>query len=390
MCGIIGVVAERNVTPILLEGLLRLEYRGYDSAGIGVIQNGRIALHRRAGKVRELISDLAEAPLQAATGIAHTRWATHGAPLERNAHPQVSGSRVCVVHNGIVENSDALRAELTEAGYRFSSETDTESIAHLIDGYLRAGASLLSAVRQAIRRLQGAYALAVMALDEPGRLIAARAGSPLVIGKGIGENYLSSDAQALRPVTDRFIFLEEGDLVEIEAGGISVWNLDDESVVRAAIEVQTAADDPGKGNYRHHMQKEIFEQPAVLRNTLEGRVGKDRVLEQAFGASAPEILDRVRSVTLVACGSSYYAACVARYWIEAHAGIPCQAEVASEYRYRDPVAPTRRLVRDHLAVRGDSRYAGGSAPGAGGWLPGHADPVAIPPSVPVCGNRIWR
>ena len=339
MCGIVGAVAARNVSPILLEGLQRLEYRGYDSAGIGVLAdgNGAIKVRRRVGKVRDLVEDLAQRPLGGATGIAHTRWATHGPPLQANAHPHQSNGRICIAHNGIIENFEPLRAELQQAGYAFNSETDSEVLAHLIDFHCQGTVSLLDAVRQAVKRLEGSYALAVLARAHPRRIVATRVGSPLVVGKGIGENYVASDVLALNVVTDRFIILEEGDLVEITADGISVWNLADESVVRATIEVETGVDDVGKGNYRHHMQKEIFEQPQVLRNTLEGRIGRRRVLEGAFGVNAAEVFDRTRAVTIVACGTSFYAASVARYWIEEHVGIPCQVDIASEFRYRNPV-----------------------------------------------------
>ena len=339
MCGIVGAVADRNVSPILLEGLQRLEYRGYDSAGIGVIADGdrALQLRRRAGKVRDLAADLAAAPVGGRTGIAHTRWATHGPPLEVNAHPHQSNGRICIVHNGIIENFEALRAELLEQGYVFASETDSEVLAHLIDRHCAEGVSLLDAVRSAVQRLDGSYALAVVARDHPGRVVATRAGNPLVVGKGLGENYVASDVLALKPVTDRFIILEEGDLVEIKADDISIWNLQDQSVVRATIKVETDISDTDKGSYRHHMQKEIFEQPQVLRSTMEGRLGRRRVLEHAFGVRAAQVFDQTEAVTIVACGTSFYAASVARYWVEEHVGVPCQVEIASEFRYRRPV-----------------------------------------------------
>jgi len=238
------------------------------------------------------------------------------------------------VHNGIIENFESLRAELIEKGYEFESETDSETVAHLVDSYLGAGQDLLDAVRSTVKRLEGAYAIGVISKDHPDRIIATRSGSPLVVGKGIGENFIASDVMALKPVTDRFIFLEEGDLVEIKADSISIWNVDDESVVRSDVRVEMAHDDIDKGNYRHHMQKEIFEQPRVIRNTLEGRIGRTQVFEQAFGVKAKDILDQVEHVTLVACGTSYYAASVARYWMEELVGVPCQVEIASEFRYR--------------------------------------------------------
>ena len=339
MCGIVGAVADRNVSPILLEGLQRLEYRGYDSAGIAVMPAGEahMAVRRRAGKVRDLAAELRAEPVQGRVGIAHTRWATHGVPSERNAHPHVSNERIYLVHNGIIENFESLRAELQAEGYTFVSDTDSEVVAHAIDFHYGREKTLLEAVRVAVRRLEGAYALGVIARDAPGSIVATRVGSPLVVGVGIGENYIASDVLALKPVTDRFIILEEGDLVEITRDEISVWNLEDESVVRATVKVEMAVDDIDKGNYRHHMQKEIFEQPRVLGNSLAGRIGKDRVLEHAFGVNAGAVFDRTRATTIVAAGTSFYAASVARYWIEEHAGIPCSVEIASEFRYRKPV-----------------------------------------------------
>ena len=347
MCGIVGAVADRNVSPILLEGLQRLEYRGYDSAGIAVMPPGEahMAVRKRAGKVRDLAADLRGEPVAGRVGIAHTRWATHGVPSDRNAHPHLSNGRICLVHNGIVENFESLRAELEAAGYRFDSDTDSEAVAHLVDYHYAREKDLLEAVRCAVRRLEGAYAIGVIARDDPGRIVATRVGSPLVVGVGIGENYIASDVLALKPVTDRFIILEEGDLVDITRDEISVWNLEDESVVRTTVKVEMAVDDVDKGNYRHHMQKEIFEQPRALGNTLAGRIGRDRVLEHAFGVNAGAVFDRTRAVTIVAAGTSYYAASIARYWIEEHAGIPCSVEIASEFRYRKPVvAPDSLFV----------------------------------------------
>ncbi|MFU8813880.1 MAG: glutamine--fructose-6-phosphate transaminase (isomerizing) [Pseudomonadales bacterium] len=336
MCGIVGAVADRNVPGILLEGLQRLEYRGYDSAGMAVIpsRDGGFDCRRKVGKVRELRDDLARRPVTGRIGIAHTRWATHGVPSEVNAHPHISRGRICVVHNGIIENFEPLRAELRDAGYTFASETDSEVIAHLVEHHYAQGESLLDAVRNAIQRLEGAFAIGVLAYDQPDRIVAARMGSPLVVGVGIGENFIASDPLALRPVTDRFIFLEEGDLVEITRDSIAIWNVHNESVVRSSIKVELGHDDVDKGNYRHFMQKEIHQQPRVIRDTLEGRLGRTRVLEQAFGVKAPAIFDRARAVTLVACGTSFYAASIARYWIEELVGIPCQVEIASEFRYR--------------------------------------------------------
>jgi glucosamine--fructose-6-phosphate aminotransferase (isomerizing) len=346
MCGIVGAAARRDVPGILLEGLKRLEYRGYDSAGVAVIPDGsrRVERRRTVGKVKELADSLAAVPLTGHTGIAHTRWATHGAPLEKNAHPHLSRERVSVVHNGIVENFEIIRTRLRAQGYRFESDTDSEVIAHLIDSLYGEGRRLVDAVRLAVKQLDGAYAIAVMAGDEPGVLVGARVGSPLVVGIGIGENFLASDVMALRPVTDRFIFLEEGDLVEVTTDGVSVWSLADESVVRASVRVKVgASEDIDKGNYRHHMLKEIHEQPSVVRRTLEGRISRGHVLEAAFGVRATEILDQIEAVTIVACGSSYYTGSVAKYWIESIARIPCAVEIASEYRYRDVAVPKHSL-----------------------------------------------
>jgi glucosamine--fructose-6-phosphate aminotransferase (isomerizing) len=335
MCGIVGAVADRNVAPILLEGLQRLEYRGYDSAGVAVIDGaGIMDCRRRVGKVKELASDLEARRCDGHTGIAHTRWATHGVPSENNAHPHVSNGRIALVHNGIIENFEDLRDELQRDGYAFASETDSEVIVHLVDAYCDQGLSLLEALRSAVRRLEGAYAIGVISLAEPDRIVAARMGSPLVVGKGLGENFIASDPLALRPVTDRFIFLEEGDLVEITGDEISIWNVEDESVIRASVRVELGHDDVDRGNYRHFMQKEIYQQPEVLAATLEGRIGRTRVLEPAFGVQAGQAFDKVEAVTIVACGTSYYAGSIARYWIEELARIPCQVEIASEFRYR--------------------------------------------------------
>ena len=334
MCGIVGAVAAREVSGILLAGLQRLEYRGYDSAGVALLTENGIGLRKRVGKVSELCESIGTEPLNGKLGIAHTRWATHGAPSELNAHPHVSNDRIALAHNGIIENYETLREELKKAGYTFASETDSEVIVHLVDRYYQELGDLLEAVRTAVKRLEGAYAIGVMAKDDPNRIIAARMGSPLVVGKGIGENFVASDTLALRPVTDRFIYLEEGDLVEVRRTSIAIWNMADESVIRSTVRVVAGEDDVDRGNYRHFMQKEIHQQPKVLADTLEGRIGRTRVLEQAFGARAPEILDATRAVTIAACGTSFYAGLVAKYWIEELAGIPCHVEIASEFRYR--------------------------------------------------------
>lgn len=345
MCGIVGAVADRNVSPILMEGLQRLEYRGYDSAGIAVVSSAEKSLdcRRQVGKVQLLADDLRANPCRGQTGIAHTRWATHGVPSVNNAHPHISNDRICLAHNGIIENFEALREELEKEGYCFTSETDSEVIVHLVDFHYSMGMSLLEALRASLKRLEGAYAVGVIARDDPDHIVAARMGSPLVVGKGIGENYIASDPLALRPVTDRFIFLEEGDLVEISREDILIWNIDDESVVRASVKVVLGEDDVDRGNYRHFMKKEIHEQPRALAATVAGRISKTRVLEPAFGVKAPEIFDQVQAVTIVACGTSFYAASIARYWVEEIAGIPCQVEIASEFRYRKVVVTPGNL-----------------------------------------------
>ena len=349
MCGIVGVVAERNATPILIRGLQRLEYRGYDSAGVAAIgPEGDIIRSRQVGKVQNLVDALEQSPVTGVTGIAHTRWATHGKVTLENAHPHLSssgddGRDVSLVHNGIIENHVALRQELKELGYVFSSETDSEVIVHLIHHFLQNKQDLLDAVRQAVRRLDGAYALAVISAGEQQRMIAARQGCPLILGKGIGENYLASDILALRAVTDRFIYLEEGDLVDLRPNSVDIWNIDDEAVVRADVKVAMEADDMERGNYRHFMQKEMFQQPDVIQRALEGRVSKDRVLDAALGEGSTELLAKVEAVTIVACGTSFLAGSVARYWIEELVGIPCQVEIASEYRYRNPAIQKNSL-----------------------------------------------
>ncbi|MCR9277916.1 MAG: glutamine--fructose-6-phosphate transaminase (isomerizing) [Pseudomonadaceae bacterium] len=336
MCGIVGAVATRDVPEILIEGLRRLEYRGYDSAGVAVISPDTANIERRraVGKVQDLVDVVDADPVTGLIGIAHTRWATHGAPSVVNAHPHQSGKRICIVHNGIIENHEPLRQELQSAGYEFTSNTDSEVIAHLIDSLYVDGTDLVDAVRQSIARLDGAYAICVIAADDPERIIAARIGSPLVVGVGIGENFVASDPLALRPVTDRFIFLEEGDVAEITKSQARFWDASSNVVEREVQRITAAVDDADKGNYRHHMLKEVFEQPRVIHATLEGRIGRTRVLEEAFGVAAHDIFNKVRAVTIVACGTSFYAASVARYWIEEIARVPCTVEIASEFRYR--------------------------------------------------------
>ena len=337
MCGIVGAVAERNVTAILIEGLKRLEYRGYDSAGVAVFTNaGKLERVRRPGKVSELDQALAGEPLVGRLGIAHTRWATHGAPCERNAHPHFSGD-LAVVHNGIIENHEVLREQLKGLGYVFTSDTDTEVIAHLLNHKLKDHSDLATALKATVKELHGAYGLAVISASQPDRLVAARSGSPLVIGLGLGENFLASDQLALRQVTDRFMYLEEGDIADIRRESVAIWDINGNSVEREAVQYRDGAEAADKGEFRHFMLKEIHEQPAVVQRTLEGRLSQNQVLVNAFGPQAAELFAKVRNVQIVACGTSYHAGMVARYWLEELAGIPCQVEVASEFRYRKVV-----------------------------------------------------
>ncbi|PSS57309.1 glutamine--fructose-6-phosphate transaminase (isomerizing) [Pseudomonas sp. BBP2017] len=338
MCGIVGAVAERNITTILIEGLKRLEYRGYDSAGLAVFsQQGTLERRRRIGKVSELEAAVGADPLAGQLGIAHTRWATHGAPTEHNAHPHFSAQDLAVVHNGIIENHEELREKLKGLGYVFSSETDTEVIVHLLHHTLKTVPDLVDALKAAVKQLHGAYGLAVISAHQPDRLLAARSGSPLVIGLGHGENFLASDQLALRQVTDRFMYLEEGDIAEIRRDQVTIWDLAGHPVQRETVQYHEGAEAADKGTYRHFMLKEIHEQPTVVQRTLEGRLGKDHVMVQAFGPQAAELFAKVRNVQIVACGTSYHAGMVARYWLEELAGIPCQVEVASEFRYRKVV-----------------------------------------------------
>jgi len=345
MCGIVGVVARENVVPVLIEGLQRLEYRGYDSAGI-VVQNGQAELERvrRVGKVAELAKALENAPLDGHTGIAHTRWATHGVPSEQNAHPHICNGHVALVHNGIIENHDALREQQKQAGYRFTSQTDTEVIVHQVHLHLLQGQDLLAAVQSAIKDLEGAFALGVISRDEPGRLIAARRGSPLVIGLADDEVLIASDVAALVSRARRFVFLEDGDVADISLQGVRIYDQDGNPVERPVKTSSVTADATYKGEYRHYMLKEIFEQPRAIADTLEGRIGVDRVLEEAFGIEAGRIFDEVRGVHIIACGTSYHAGMVGRYWLESLAGIPCSVEVASEFRYRQPVVRRNSLI----------------------------------------------
>lgn len=343
MCGIVGAVAQRNVTPILVEGLKRLEYRGYDSAGVAIVgDDKKLLLARAVGKVAQLEATLSDNPKEGTTGIAHTRWATHGVPAERNSHPHTS-REVAVVHNGIIENHEELRTELQHAGFKFSSETDTEVAAHLVQHHLNQGLDLRAAVVAAVKRFHGAYALAVCAATSPGRILLARKGSPLCLGIGIGEIFAASDATALLPVTNRFVYLEEGDLAEITPAGYEIFDLAGHTMARTERLSSLSADAVDKGPYRHFMSKEIFEQPLALANTLEGRISGNRVLEACLGPKAAELLAGVQRVHIAACGTSAHAGMVARYWIEQIARIPCAVDLASEFRYRNPVIEPHTL-----------------------------------------------
>ncbi|MEM6406252.1 MAG: glutamine--fructose-6-phosphate transaminase (isomerizing) [Pseudomonadota bacterium] len=342
MCGIVGAVAQQDVTPILLNGLQRLEYRGYDSAGLVVqMANGEQRRARQVGKVAALADYLADQPVNGATGIAHTRWATHGKPAEHNAHPHTSDP-VAVVHNGIIENHHELRQELETQGYQFSSDTDTEVIAHLVASLLVQDVSLLTAVQQATERLVGAYALAIIASDAPGEMIAVRVGSPLVIGIGAEGHFVASDVSALLPVTQQFIYLEEGDTAQITRPQVKILSAQGQPVARAVHTSALNAAQVEKAGYDHYMQKEIFEQPAVVAETLEGRISQDRVLEDSFGCEIRSLLDQTDTIHIVACGTSYHAGLIAKYWLET-IGVACQVEIASEYRYRTVVVPDKTL-----------------------------------------------
>ncbi len=345
MCGIVGAVAERNVTPILLEGLRRLEYRGYDSAGLAVLdKDDCISRVRRVGKVKELSDALDKTDVRGLLGIAHTRWATHGEPSEKNAHPHVCNQSVVLVHNGIIENHSKLRAQQNQDGFSFTSETDTEVAAHQVEYYLKQQGNLLDAVRLAVADFEGAYALGVISNSDNNRLVATRKGSPLVIGVGIGEYFIASDAAALLPVTRRFIYLEEGDIADIRSHSLVIYNDKGEVVEREIKESELSADATAKGEYRHFMLKEIHEQPSCLVDILEGRIVDGQLLDSAFGIGSEKILDQVKAVQIIACGTSYHAGLVARYWLEAIAGVPCRVEVASEYRYRKTVLMDDTLV----------------------------------------------
>lgn len=349
MCGIVGAIAQRDVTPILIEGLRRLEYRGYDSAGVALINADGVLERRRAqGKVQQLADAIVAAPITGTRGIAHTRWATHGVPAERNAHPHFSENQIALVHNGIIENHEELRADLRTRGYVFTSETDTEVVAHLLNDCFKQTQDLLMAVCSAVPRLHGAFALVALDRRDPDRLVCARAGCPVVLGEGegatAGEFYVASDVQALLSQTRAFRFLEEGDVADIRPDGLHVLDRDGQPAQRALKRSELSADAVERGQYAHYMLKEIFEQPRALGDTLAERIAGNRVLVAALGPQAQTILPRVRGVHIVACGTSFHAGLIARYYIEQGARLPCSVEVASEFRYRRPVVPDNTLL----------------------------------------------
>jgi glutamine---fructose-6-phosphate transaminase (isomerizing) len=368
MCGIVGVVAERNAVPILMEGLRRLEYRGYDSAGLAVLTaRHHLARLRTVGKVKALADALDAAPIDGPVGIAHTRWATHGIPTTRNAHPHISRDGIAIVHNGIIENHEALRAGLIDLGYSFDSETDTEVIAHRIHHHLAGSADLYGAVRKTVAELTGAYALAVVSEGDPECIVVAREGCPVVIGLGIDENFVASDVAALLPVTRRFVFLEEGDVAEVRRKSIKILSAGGVPVTRAVRESDLPADAVERGQYRHFMLKEIHEQPRAIAQTLEERVAGAKLLDAAFGPAAEQVFKRVKAVHIAACGTSYHAGLVASYFIEQVCRLPARVEIASEYRYRDPVVTPDTLfvtisqsgeTADTLAALRNARQAG--------------------------------
>ncbi|WP_295654521.1 glutamine--fructose-6-phosphate transaminase (isomerizing) [uncultured Haemophilus sp.] len=344
MCGIVGAVAQRDVAEILINGLHRLEYRGYDSAGVAVVDpNHELHRVRCLGKVKALDEAVAVKPLIGGTGIAHTRWATHGEPSEANAHPHTSGN-FAVVHNGIIENHEELRELLKSRGYVFNSQTDTEVIAHLVNWEMRTASNLLEAVQKTVKQLTGAYGMVVLDREHPEHLVAARSGSPLVIGLGIGENFLASDQLALLSVTRRFIYLEEGDIAEITRRTVDIYDANGQKVEREVHESNLENDAAEKGKFRHFMQKEIYEQPNALINTMEGRILHNNVIVDAIGNGAAEILEKVEHIQIVACGTSYNAGMTARYWFEALAGVSCDVEIASEFRYRKFVTRPNSLL----------------------------------------------
>ncbi len=343
MCGIVGAVAQRDVSEILVAGLQSLEYRGYDSAGVAIINDGKLGRVRRLGKVSELRAALEASPLAGGTGIAHTRWATHGEPSEGNAHPHVS-DYLAVVHNGIIENYEELREQLKAKGYVFESETDTEVIAHLVHDKMKTCGSMLEAVQQARKLMKGAYGAAIVDERNPSEIVVARSGSPLVIGLGLGENFIASDQLALLPVTRRFMFLEEGDVAVVTRREVNIFDVNDKPVERQAQDSDIKQDAADKGEYRHFMLKEIYEQPRAIEATLEGRVIDGDVVTEAFGPRSNEILKNVEAIQIIACGTSYNSGMVSRYWFEEITGIPCQVEIASEFRYRKPAVLKNSLL----------------------------------------------
>ncbi|MFT4653874.1 MAG: glucosamine--fructose-6-phosphate aminotransferase (isomerizing) [Kangiellaceae bacterium] len=346
MCGIVGAVAERNVVQILLEGLKRLEYRGYDSAGVALVNtsNNKLSIVRRTGKVIELANAIDEKNGLGTTGIAHTRWATHGGVTEANAHPHASEERFAVVHNGIIENHKSLREKLIGQGFTFASDTDTETIAHSIALHMQTSNDLLSAVQAAVKTFEGAYGTVVMDKTTPYKLVVARSGSPLVIGLGIGENFLASDQMALLPVTRRFIFLEEGDVAEITRTSVTIIDSKGNKVEREIVDSTVEHDAGDKAGYRHYMLKEIHEQPHVLRNALKDRISSEGLAPNIFGAGADEIFKQTNYVKIIACGTSYHAGVTAKYWLEQYANVQCDVEIASEFRYRRSFVPAKSLL----------------------------------------------
>ncbi|ROU06501.1 glutamine--fructose-6-phosphate transaminase (isomerizing) [Lysobacter enzymogenes] len=344
MCGIVGAIADRDVVPVLIDGLKRLEYRGYDSAGIAVFDGAQLRRVRRTGRVSEMENAAQAEGFSAQVGIGHTRWATHGGVTEANAHPHISFGELAVVHNGIIENHDEQRERLRAAGYAFESQTDTEVIAHLVHFYLRQGLDLLAAVQSAVRELVGAYAIAVVSLNEPGRLIAARMGCPLLVGLGEGENFVASDVSAIVQATRRVIFLEEGDTAEVTRAAVRVFDAQGAQIEREVHLSDVSLASLELGPYRHFMQKEIHEQPRAIADTIEAVIDNNGFSASLFGAKADEVFAGVEGVQILACGTSYYAGLTARYWIEAIAGLPCQVEIASEYRYRAAVANPKQLI----------------------------------------------
>ena len=345
MCGIVGAVAQRDVADILVEGLKRLEYRGYDSAGVAIIdQQNTLSSAKRLGKVQELDDALSINPLNGGTGIAHTRWATHGIPSEVNAHPHLSNNTIAVVHNGIIENHDELRTRLQGLGYEFLSQTDTEVITHLVHHELKSSETLLSAVQKTVKQLEGAYGTVVMDAKDKDSIVVARSGSPLVIGYGLGENFIASDMMALLPVTRRFSFLEEGDVAEVTRFEVNIFDLDGESVEREIKETEATNDAGDKGEYRHYMLKETYEQPTAVRNALEGRLVGGVLDINTFGEGADDIFKEIEHVQIIACGTSYHSGMVARYWLEELAGVSCNIEIASEFRYRKSFVPKNSMI----------------------------------------------